>query len=173
MRTVNCGSTTPAPSAIRPSANGCSQSGTTKGPFLVFPSSALAHPRSRIYRKNIACATQVFRAAGADYGQSDDSLENAGTLYDAHVLAQKQFFQEKRLSILAASDGRVTKTTPSSLAPYTFFIRKVFFDRIIRRPLHLSHLRWRLTSLSPWALWWSLLQPVQCFIQFYQFKDVH
>ena len=41
----------------------------------------------------------------------------------------------KRLGILAASDGPVTKILPSSLTPYNFFNRIVFFDRILRRLL--------------------------------------
>ena len=37
--------------------------------------------------------------------------------------------------MLAASDGPVTKNLPSSVAAYTFFMRKVFLDRYIRLPL--------------------------------------
>ena len=36
---------------------------------------------------------------------------------------------------MAASDGPVTKNLPSSVAEYTFFMRKVSLDRIFRRPL--------------------------------------
>ena len=36
---------------------------------------------------------------------------------------------------MAASDVPVTKNLPSSVAAYTFFMRKVFLDRIFRRPL--------------------------------------
>ena len=57
-----------------------------------FPSSvAPVHLRSTHYRENLARAPKVFRDAGADHGQSDDSLGNAATLHDAHVLAQRHF----------------------------------------------------------------------------------
>ena len=39
---------------------------------------------------------------------------------------------------MAASDGPVTTNLPSSVAPYTFFMRKVSFDRILQRPLLVS-----------------------------------
>ena len=55
------------------------------------PSVAPAHRRLTDFRENLARATQVFRAAGVDDGQSDDSLENASTLHDALVLAQRHF----------------------------------------------------------------------------------
>ena len=43
--------------------------------------------------------------------------------------------QLKWLGILPASDGPVMKNLPSSVAAYTFFIRKVSLDRILQRPL--------------------------------------
>ena len=54
---------------------------------------------------------------------------------------------EKWLSKLSAPDPPVTKNLSSSVAGYTFFLRKVFLDRIFRRLCWcLSHLRWFPTS---------------------------
>ena len=54
-------------------------------PSCFSPSMVPALPHSTHFRENLARATQVFRVAGADHWQSDDSLGNAATFHDAHV----------------------------------------------------------------------------------------
>ena len=55
---------------------------------------------------------------------------------------------------MAASDGPVTKSLPSSVAAYTFFMLKVFFDRTFRRPLLVSVSSLLVSDVStPCGLW--------------------
>ena len=150
-------------------------------PSWSFSSVAPALLRSTDFCGNLARATQVFRAAGVDNGQSGDSPENARTLHDALVLAQRHL------------SG--TPNSRSSLAYRQHLLvlsRRTCQAHLPRTPVHFFHpesILWQnlaapfagvclifagvcfLYSLG--ALWWLLLQPVQHFIRFCQYKDVH
>ena len=113
-----------------------------RDPSWSFPSVAPAHSCPRDFRGNLARATQILLVKGVDPGQADDSPEYAATLHDAHLLAQRH---------LAGTPGSKSglaywqrflvlsqKNLPSSPAPYSFFIRRVFFGRNLRSPLLVS-----------------------------------
>ena len=94
------------------------------------------------FRENPARATQVFSDASADHGQSDHCPGNAATLHDAHVWAQTHSSGTPDSKNGSACWQRLMalsqRTCQASVAAYTFFIRKVFLDRIFLRPLPAS-----------------------------------
>ena len=132
---------------IKSSANGCSRSRTTRGPFLIFSlwrSSSFSF--IEFPWKSSTRHPGVSRRERWSRAKWRLPWKCRNTSWRLCVSTETFFWhsrQWKWLGILAASDGPVTKNLPSSVAAYTFFMRKVFLDRVLRRHYSCpSHLHW-------------------------------
>ena len=93
------------------------------------------------HRENPARATQVFPKQELLTGKVTAAMEMPQQFMMPmceHRDILLAHTTKKRLGILVASDGPVTKNLPSSVAAYTFFMRKDFLDRNFRRTLLVS-----------------------------------
>ena len=92
-------------------------------------------------RGNLARVTHLFLAADVDPRKSDDSVGRVPTLQDSHVSGLRYHYGPPdsinglpcRRILLVLSQ----RTYPAQL-PRIFFMRKIFFDRILQRPLVVS-----------------------------------
>ena len=105
------------------------------------PSVAPALPRSKDFRRILARATKVFVGTGIDPGKSNDSLERAAALHDAHFSRLTHFSgtPDSKNGLVFWRHLLVLSQKPAKLTcPHTFFMRNVIFDSFLRRPLLVS-----------------------------------
>ena len=173
-----CGSTTPAPQWLNPPQMDGHCHAPQVDPSWFSPSVAPTHLSSTDFCGKLTRASQLFPDAGTDHGENDDSLGNAATLHDAHVLAQRYSSgtPENKMAWLIGSVWWSCHGEPTKLSCPVHFIHAESFPwQNLAAPFVVVCLIsagvWRLYSLEP--LRWPLLKPVHHFIQFCQHEDVH